>query len=135
VTTNPIEDLTVIGNNILSVTNENQGLRGGVALVQSGFKDFIFSDNTFDGNSYCIVDLLTDGESATWPSKVIITGNLLKNSRYGICLRRGNNYIIKDNIIDSANTAIDIKVTNYIVKDNILPNNTTKTLAGVPWTD
>ena len=135
VTSNTIEDITITDNNIISLTNENQGNRGGVAFVQSGFKNIVFAGNTFDGNSHCIVDLLTDGESTTLPWNVVITNNVMKNTRYGIKLLRGNNYIIKDNIIDSADTAINIKVNKYICKDNILPNNTTKTLAGTQWVD
>lgn len=79
--------------------------------------------------------MLTGGESETWPANVVITDNILRNTRYGIKLLRGNNYIIKDNIVDSANTAINTKITKYIIKDNILPNNTTKTLTGTPWVD
>ena len=135
VTTNPISGIIFQGNTILSTTNENQGDRGGVSLVQSGFKDVIFEGNTFDGNSYCIVDLLADGTSSTWPANVIISNNVMKNSRYGIKMLRGNNYIIKDNIIDTGNTAININVSRYIVKNNILPNNTTKSLSGTEWSD
>ena len=134
ITSNPIKDIVISGNTILSTTDEDQGYRGGVAFVQSGFEDIVFIGNTFSGNSYCMVDLLGDGTSSTtYPNKVIVSDNSFTNSRYGICLLRGNNYIVKDNIIDTASTAINISATNYIVKDNLLTNNTTKAISGTEW--
>lgn len=130
---NAIDDVLILGNTILSQTNEDQGYRGGIAFVQSGFKNITIAKNTFDGNSYCIVDLLSDGSSLAWPKNLIIAGNILRNSRFGICLKRGNNYIIKDNIIDAVSTAIESVVTNYIIKDNLLTNNTTKEISGTEW--
>ena len=132
---NTIEDLFITNNTILSITDENQGLRGGIELVQSGYQNIFIIGNSMDGNSYAIVDLLSDGESASWPNNLFFINNRVKNSRYGICLKRGNNYIIKDNVIDTVNTAIELKVTRYICKDNILVDNTTKTLSGTEWVD
>ena len=132
---NPIEDLYIFNNTIHSITDENQGLRGGIELVQSGYQNVFIANNSMDGNSYAIVDLLDDGESASWPNNLFFINNRVKNSRYGICLKRGNNYIVKDNVIDTVNTAIELKATRYICKDNILVDNTTKILSGTEWVD
>jgi len=132
---NPIEDLYISNNTIHSITDENQGLRGGIELVQAGYQNVFITNNSMDGNSYAIVDLLDDGESASWPNNLFFINNRVKNSRYGICLKRGNNYIVKNNVIDTVNTAIELKATRYICKDNILVDNTTKTLSGTEWVD
>jgi len=132
--TSCVEDVSIANNTIYG---------NSIQFVQSGFQRIYIVNNsltsrTYSGSvtTYSIHDLLGDGESTDWPNNVFIMGNrMLHTTGRGIYLKRGNNYIIKDNVIDTVNTAIELKATRYICKDNILVDNTTKTLSGTEWVD
>ena len=97
--------------------------------------------NTIDVNHYAISDAgegwgsNEDGSPQNWH----IVGNTIKSSSYGILFARpqsefsAQNIIIKNNVIDSVEKAIELKANNYIVKDNILLNNKTIDLAGTEY--
>ena len=133
-----INSVYITNNYFYGRTNGELGRRGGINNVYGNENDIHIVNNTIDVDHYAISDAgegwgsNEDGTPKDW----FIYNNKIHSLAHGILLTRpqsqyyAQNLIIKNNIIDTVNTAIEAKSDLYIVKDNILRNNKTVTLSG-----
>lgn len=138
-----VNHIYISSNYFYGRTNGTVEYRGGINNIYGNENDVHIVNNTIDVNHYAISDAgegwgsNEDGSPKNW----YIIGNTIKSSSYGILFARpqsefiAQNIIIKNNVIDSVEKAIELKANNYIVKDNILFNNKTMNLAGTEYTE
>lgn len=125
-----VSDVLIDGNYLKGITINSPSThpyRGGIQSVWQNEQNIKIVNNTFDCSYYCITNA-TDKHEGTYASGGwLIFGNYIKGS-YGINLW-DDNVMVKDNIVDSVNTAIAVmKKTsggNRLVADNFLLNNNT----------
>lgn len=127
---NTVENVLVVGTYISGTTDNTQTYRGGIQSVY-GFEHFVtIADCIFDVTNNAIStssDILANKVS-DW----IVVGNRISAGARGIDIR-GDNAIIRDNIINAVGTAVEITGANYSVSNNTFKNNTTVTLTGVSY--
>ena len=138
-----VNHIYISNNYFYGRTNGTVEYRGGINNIYGNENDVHIVNNTIDVNHYAISDAgegwgsNEDGSPKNWH----IVGNTIKSSSYGILFARpqsefiAQNIIIKNNVIDSVEKAIELKANNYIVKDNILFNNKTVNLDGTEYTE
>ena len=133
-----VNSVYITNNYFYGRTNGGLGRRGGINSIYGDENDIHIVNNTIDVDHYAISDAgegWSSNEDGT-PKDWFIYNNKIHSLAHGILLTRPQsqyyvqNLIIKNNIIDTVNTAIEAKSDLYIVKDNILRNNKTVTLSG-----
>ena len=123
---NPVDNIVFDKITLRSITDNTLTHRGGIQSVEGHEHNVKILNSDIEASNEAIRSNSIDWNYVDgWK----VTGNRIKG-KMGASIR-GNNTIVKDNIIDVDSDAVTLKGDNFIAKENILINNKDVSLDGL----